>query len=175
MKTQLMLHMLALCLIFAAVLVGTFGAYSGGSFKMGSAWVVALFTAATVATIVIGMKRDTWLPFLGTTAAPLSAVPTVYYPKNASKTIVVRPPPGAVKVLYWAAERDAQEPRAAYGAMTNSGLVDVDAVDGTARLFFAPPGQYAVRGGTKVLPRHVHWRAAFANGMMSPVMTTDIE
>jgi hypothetical protein len=163
-------HMLTMILVFAALATGTISAYT--SSKKAGLWTVGIFTAASIAAILfLVFNRNTYLPFLGPTVAPIAALEPSF-PANATMKIEIRPPPGTIRVLYWASEIDALHPQQAYGAaVPNAGLATVSRDKAVLR--FAPPGQYNVPWkGT--LPRHVHWRAVFASGIMGDVQTTPI-
>ena len=159
-------RMLTLVLVYAALIAGL-------ASPKRTPWTLGIFAAAAIAALVfLVFDRNSYLPFLGPTVAPIAALDPSY-PANASLKIVVRPPPGAVRVLYWAAEIDALHPQPAYGdVVANSGLASVHR--GKAVLRIAPPGQYAVGWRGTVLPRHVHWRAVFPSGILGEVMTTPV-
>ena len=161
-------RMITLVLVYAALIAGL-------ASPKRTPWTLGIFAAAAIAALVfLVFDRNSYLPFLGPTVAPIAALDPSY-PANASLKIVVRPPPGAVRVLYWAAEIDAPRPQPAYGdVVANSGLASVSPCGRKAVLRIAPPGQYAVGWRGTVLPRHVHWRAVFPSGILGEVMTTPI-
>jgi len=163
-------RMLTLVLAYAALIAGL----ALGPKRAGP-WTFGIFAAAAIAALVfLVFDRNSYLPFLGPTVAPIAALEPSY-PANASVKIVVRPPPGAVRILYWAAEIDAAHPKPAYGdVVANSGLASVSPCGRKAVLRVAPPGQYAVGWRGTVLPRHVHWRAVFPSGILGEVMTTPV-
>jgi hypothetical protein len=158
-------RMLTLVLVYAALIAGL-------ASPKRTPWTLGIFAAAAIAALVfLVFDRNSYLPFLGPTVAPIAALDPSF-PANASLKIEIRPPPGTVRVLYWAAEIDALHPQPAYGdVVANSGLASVHR--GKAVLRIAPPGQYAV-GWKGTLPRHVHWRAVFPSGILGEVMTTPV-
>ena len=158
-------RMLTLVLVYAALIAGL-------ASPKRTPWTLGIFAAAAIAAhVFLVFDRNSYLPFLGPTVAPIAALEPSF-PANASLKIEIRPPPGTVRVLYWAAEIDAPHPQPAYGdVVANSGLASVHR--GKAVLRIAPPGQYAV-GWKGTLPRHVHWRAVFPSGILGEVMTTPV-
>jgi hypothetical protein len=174
MKTQgVMLYKASMVIIFAAVVVGAVAVYTDTKFNIHrSSWVGVLMTLALVSTLVLALRRDTYLPFLGKAAMPLGMLQPSF-PAMANAKISVNAP-GATHVIYWAAERDAPDPYTAYAETSNGGLAAV--VGGRATLKFKTPGQYSVGSVVfrRTLPRHVHWRAVYPNGMVSRVETTDV-
>lgn len=168
MKTQgVMLYKASMVTIFAAVVVAAVAVYAKSFDLRKSSWAGILITLALASTLVLALRRDTYLPFLGKAAMPLGMLQTSF-PAMADAKIAVRAP-GATHVIYWAAERDAPDPYTAYAETSNGGLAAV--IGGRATLKFKTPGQYSVG---RVLPRHVHWRAVYPNGMVSRVETTDV-
>jgi hypothetical protein len=169
MKTSnVMLYKASMVTIFAAVGVAAISVYTKNFDLHKSSWAGIVITLALVSTVVLALRRDTYLPFLGKAAMPLGMLQTSF-PAMADTKISVRAP-GATHVIYWAAERDAPDPYTAYAETSNGGLAAV--VGGVAILKFKTPGQYSVFRGT--LPRHVHWRAVYPNGMVSRVETTNV-
>jgi len=173
MKTQgVMLYKASMVTIFAAVVLAAMAVYTKTFDLRKSSWAGILITLALISTLVLAFRRDTYLPFLGKTAMPLGMLQTSS-PAMADTKITVRAPGGATHVIYWAAERDAPDPFTAYAETSNGGLAAV--VGGQATLKFKTPGQYSVgHVFQRTLPRHVHWRAVYPNGMVSRVETTNI-
>jgi uncharacterized protein len=122
-------------------------------------------------------NRDTYLPFLGETVLPCSAIPD-RIPPGATKEIPVRVPPGA-KVLYWAAEpameRLKQIPdwRQAYSKFENAGVATADST-GVATLKVRDPQAYTVPFKGRLEP-HIHFRICGDNGMLSRVKTVFVQ
>lgn len=129
--------------------------------------------AAVVGTIVLFTDRTSWLPFLGYTVLPPSAL-AEKVPTDAAFSVRVVVPKGATHVMYWASESTsgvAPTPGDAYGNFTNTGVVKAGS-DGVTSLKVRCPGQYKVRG--RALPRHVHYRAIFPSGIAGPVQTSTV-
>jgi hypothetical protein len=133
-------------------------------------WRKVVLVAATLGALWLAFRRDTWLPFLGETVVPPSAF-LVSSPDYADVSAVVAVPPGAVRVVYWAALTPANtvspSPKIAYGNFENAGVAQV--VDGKATLRFRTPGSYRARW--KTLGPHVHYRFLYPNGIASDVKT----
>ena len=81
---------------------------------------------------------------------------------------------GAVKVMYWAAHADKQQiestPQQGYGEFENIGIAAVK--EGKAIFKLNCPTQYKV--GKKILPKHVHYRLVYENGVVSDVKTLNL-
>lgn len=136
--------------------------------------IVATFILAV--TLVLIIRRDTYLPFLGYAAFPPSLIPIDdVHPKNATKEVELtfdQPVKDGTTVIYWGAlpSNDvAQTPQLAYGDFSNTGVTKVSG--GKAVIKFACPGEYYVPTGKK-LNRHIHYRLCCEKyGLMSPVQT----
>ena len=128
-----------------------------------------LVWAAGLGVVMLATDRTTYLPFLGECALP----PTVFRTatprallQGADQVIKIPAPRGAVHVVWWAAESSAAMPTKAYGAFTNSGVVDL--LPGDTQVMIAlssPVGEYMG------LPKHVHYRGVYPNGLLGPVKT----
>jgi hypothetical protein len=85
--------------------------------------------------------------------------------------------PQAIKVAYWAAHADEgnveTEPMKAYDKFENVGVTAVK--DGKATLKLKCPTSYKVNKGKIKLPRHVHYRLIYDNGVISEVLTAKLE
>lgn len=117
-------------------------------------------------------QRDTYLPFLGRTALPAYVLKDNVYPVNSNADIVV---PfnlkDGTKIVYWGAKpskNTVSNPMKAYGDYSNSGVTVVS--HGKANVRFHCPAKYSVGFGHK-LNRHIHYRIAYEDGLLSPVMT----
>lgn len=124
--------------------------------------------------LVLATDRDSYLPFLGEAAFPLSMI-ALSTPKNTSLSVQVSVPPGASHVVYWASESStamSSSPRDAYGTFGNAGVVAANS-DGTATLPLRCPGDYKVpvRGA---LPKHVHFRGIYPEGILGRVQTRGV-
>ena len=121
-------------------------------------------------------KYHTFLPFLDKTVLPPSVLLlSEQADTNTQVTINAR---GAIKVVYWAAHSDnnivEDSPFDAYDKYENVGIAAV--VDNTAVLKLKCPTAYKVkRFMKKTLPKHVHYRLIYANGVLSEVRTLKLE
>jgi hypothetical protein len=134
-----------------------------------SGWIVALIVMATFGAARLAFDKHTWLPFLGPTILPPSAL-SLKTPAQSSLSTTVNAPSNVSHVMYWAANTGSgivDDPMDAYGNFANAGVVT--ATDGRATLQLQCPGQYRVRG--RVLPRHVHYRFVRTDGIVSGIMT----
>ncbi len=123
--------------------------------------------------LAIMFNRDTYLPFLGETVIPSSALPE-QIPENADTQVEVKVEPGA-KVLYWAAEpateglKKLKDWRGAYMKYMNVGVVRANE-DGVANLMVRHPQPYSVPWKGRLEP-HIHFRVCSEDGMMGRIKT----
>jgi len=133
----------------------------------------AVYILVGLAAVSLMFYRDTYLPFLGETVMPCSALPE-QIPEGADTQIEVAAEPGA-KVLYWAAEpateamKNLQSWQKAYLKFMNVGVV-VASVDGVATLRVRNPQPYSVPWKSRLEP-HIHFRVCKDNGMMGSIQT----
>jgi hypothetical protein len=133
-----------------------------------------------IAAIYIGANRNTYLPFLGSTAIPPiifqhEMIPAGY---NVSYDLSLNNVEDGTYVLYWGAlsSKDKSDtirknPIDAYGDYSNTGIVT--AKNGKATLYFNCPDKYQV--GMKTLNRHIHYRLIRpSDPIMSPVFTAHV-
>ena len=117
----------------------------------------------------------TFLPFLDKTVLPPSLL-LLSEQANTNAEVKVEAP-GAVKVVYWAAQADTNkimdDPFEAYGAYENVGVAEVK--DSIAMLKLKCPTKYKVSSPKVTLPRHVHFRLVYENGVLSEVKTLNLE
>jgi uncharacterized membrane protein YuzA (DUF378 family) len=121
-------------------------------------------------------KYHTFLPFLDRTVLPPSVL--LLSEQADTNTQVTINAPGAIKVVYWAAHADEnivkESPMDAYDKFENIGIAAV--VDNTAVLKLKCPTKYKVKYFMKkTLPKHVHYRLIYANGVLSSVRTLKLE
>jgi hypothetical protein len=120
--------------------------------------------------------RDTYLPFLGYTALPPTAIKESLLVENANTEISVPfiNMKDGTRVIFWGA-KPAQEtqpnPQKAYSDYTNIGITSVR--NGAAVLRFNCPARYKVGPGY-TLPRHIHYRCVLDNGLITPVRTKEV-
>lgn len=144
-----------------------------GSNVLASKWARLVVLISLVGAVYLGFNRDFYLPFLGPTIVPTTAL-KVGIPADAPIAVSVDAPSNATHVMYWAATPSTvprDEPMDAYRGFRNAGVVEV--ASGKATLRLACPGTYKVGWG-KLLPRHVHYRYVFNNGMLSSVKTASV-
>ena len=132
-----------------------------------------IYGAVAIAAIILALKRDSWLPFLGYTVMPSSLVPLKENKGDISVNVRVKP---NAKVAYWATlpykNLDIPNVKTAYGNYSNSGVVMADK-NGNATLVIAKGTSYIVPSGMEI-PRHVHYRELTDDwGMMKPIKTVE--
>jgi uncharacterized membrane protein YuzA (DUF378 family) len=127
--------------------------------------------------IYVGISRDSYLPFLGETVLPCSALQEKIPDKAELKVRIIAPI--GHKVIYWAAEPGTSTDGAlknwqdAYGNFENVGVAIAES-DGSALLQVRRPQPYWVPLGHRLEP-HVHYRICGKNGMLGPVRSLFIE
>ena len=130
-----------------------------------------------LAALSIMFFRDTYLPFLGPTIAPIAVLPD-QIPDGATRHKQIQVQPGQ-KVLYWASEpsneslKQIPSWRQAYSEFKNVGITTANSA-GLATLKVRDPQAYTVPIKGRLEP-HVHYRVCYTNGMMGPVETVYIE
>jgi hypothetical protein len=145
-----------------------------GSNVLSRTWARAIVLVALVGAVFLGLNRDFYMPFLGPTVVPTSVL-RVGVPSDASVAISIDVPSNVTHVVYWAASPStmpANSPMEAYRGFRNAGIVETSGGRATMRL--ACPGTYKVGWG-RLLPRHVHYRYIFNNGIMSSVKTASVK
>jgi hypothetical protein len=127
-----------------------------------------IYLIITFSTVLLAIRREFWLPFLGKSILPDNLMP-IQTPKGANKIITINTKPNT-KIAYWAAlpGKFYQPVDEAYGNYTNSGVALSDA-KGVAKLEIIEGSGYKVPSG-KTLERHVHYRLlGLPYAMMSPI------
>lgn len=143
----------------------TFGAKSIGA--------RAVYVLVGLAAITLMFHRDTYLPFLGETVLPCSALPE-QIPEGADTSVQVKVTPKS-KVLFWAAEpgtegmKKIHDWRQAYIKFMNVGVVMSDE-KGVATFYLRNPQPYTVPWMGRIEP-HVHFRVCGDSGMMGSINT----
>lgn len=133
----------------------------------------SIFVLVGIAALIIAFDRDTYLPFLGETIVPCSAIQE-RTPPGATVSMQVQVEPNA-KVLYWAAEPETEhlekinDWRKAYLSYENAGVVKADS-SGIATLKVRKPQPYLVPWKGRLEP-HIHFRVCGDRGFMSRVKT----
>jgi uncharacterized membrane protein YuzA (DUF378 family) len=135
----------------------------------------AIYILVGLSAFAVMFNRDTYLPFLGETVMPCSAL-TEQIPENADTEVEVKVPPMS-KVLYWAAEpsteklKDLNSWKGAYLKYLNVGVVTANA-DGVATLHVRNPQPYKVPFKGRLEP-HIHFRicSGGADGFLGRIKT----
>jgi hypothetical protein len=153
-----------------------FSIHSSSS-SMVSVLKLVIAVVVGVAALWLGLRRDTYLPFLGYAALPPTLIKDRHAPANANVEAVLEVPDAAdgTKVLYWGARPSkviAPNPWRAYDDWSNAGVAEVKG--GAATIIFECPGEYQVRMRGS-LERHVHYRVVSDKGMIGPVKTTYVK
>jgi hypothetical protein len=131
-----------------------------------------------VAALYVGLRRDTYLPFLGETVIPCSVLQE-RTPEHADTSVSVSGLEPGAKVLFWAAEPKTanlatiNDWRKAYLDFANAGVTRVDEA-GHVTLRVRKPQDYTVPLKGR-LEAHVHWRVCQDGGMMGPVQITPVD
>lgn len=128
-----------------------------------------------VVAVMLFMRRDTLLPFLGEMAFPKALLqPTT--PKDSNGSVKVRlEVADGTPVVYWASESSSgvfEDPWKAYQEYENAGITLVQG--GLAEFKFRYPASYYVPSGF-LIKQHVHFRVMQANGMLSNVKTVYLQ
>ena len=138
-----------------------------------------LYMVVGVCTLLLALRRDVYLPFLGQTLFPAEAL-TLKTPQGANESVTIRTRPNA-KVVYWASEPDAHPDTAslktwdvAYSNYENSGVMKADDQGVAVLRIRGSPQGYRVGLFMKLKP-HVHFRVEGANGFFGPVKTKFID
>lgn len=123
-----------------------------------------------ISIILLAMRKQTWLPFLGDTVIPVTLIPETKNIGDTSIKIKVTP---NTKVAYWSSLPfvDEKQPvEKAYGDYSNAGVSQSDK-DGFATLTFNKGTGYVVPSGKFIKP-HVHYRELHSEySMIGPVKT----
>lgn len=129
-----------------------------------------------IAVVFLLLKKETYLPFLGTTFIPSNLFVDQQYPDgaNLNYSIDMRDYEDGTKVIYWASNSTGNiiaNPYDAYKGFNNSGLSVVKNGKADIRIFC--PDKYKVNKlFTMTLGKHFHYRIISKNtGFISPVQT----
>lgn len=130
-----------------------------------------------VLTLWMMFRRDTYLPFLGSSVLPMTALVKESIPDGANKEVTISvDAPDGTRLIYWGAQPSNKvqaNPWVAYGDYSNTGVTTVK--DGKATVRFYCPASYYVPSGTR-LDRHLHYRLCCRkNVMLGPVQTVWIK
>jgi hypothetical protein len=131
--------------------------------------VCLIFALANVGIL----DRDTHLPFLGVSYVPPTLLKDHWHNVDADIKINIDVCDRAKGIVYWSAlpHTTVQDtPMDGYGDFSNAGFSRAE--NGIAIARIKCPGRYIARG--KTLPKHIHWREVFANGLLGPVKKKDV-
>ena len=130
-----------------------------------------------IAVIFLGLKKETFLPFLGPAFIPNTLFMDEFYPDgaNLSYNIDMSNYKDGVKVIYWASNSTGsliENPQEAYKNFNNAGVTLVK--DGKATIRIYCPDKYNVQKFMKkTLDKHFHYRVACnISGFVGPVQTS---
>ncbi len=137
--------------------------------------IIYLIFGIAAIYLVAFTPSHTFLTFLDKTVLPPSLL-LLSEQANTNAEVKVDAP-GAIKVVYWAAQEEKnkviEDPYEAYGSYENIGIAAVK--DNSATLKLKCPSKYKVGKPKMTLPRHVHFRLVYANGVLSEVRTLSLE
>jgi len=129
-----------------------------------------------ISVIFLLLKKETYLPFLGTTFIPSNLFIGPQYPDgaNLNYTIDMSNYEDGTKIIYWASNSTGNiiaNPYDAYSGFNNSGLSVVK--NGKANIRIYCPDKYKINKlFTMTLGKHFHYRIISKNtGFISPVQT----
>ena len=128
--------------------------------------------------LIFFVDYHTFLPFLDKTVLPPSVLLLSERP-DTNVNIEINAG-NASKVVYWAAHADKgvveKDPWVAYGEYENIGIAAVE--NGKALLKLKCPTAYKVPKhmglGNKQLPKHLHYRLVYDNGVLSEIKTVKL-
>jgi hypothetical protein len=140
--------------------------------------ILVIFVIASV--VLLAMKKETFLPFLGLTVLPSPLIVNEKIPAgaNLSYTIDMNGYPDGTLVVYWAANKtgsNIEDPFEAYKNFNNVGVSKVKSGKAEVRIFC--PDRYKTgKVFNQLLERHFHYRIVFKDmGFLSPVMTVKVD
>jgi uncharacterized membrane protein YuzA (DUF378 family) len=133
-----------------------------------------------LSALYIMFDRDTYLPFLGRAVFPCDVL-VESMPRDATLTLTLKVRPNS-KVIFWASNPsttgEITDYKGAYGNYENSGVTKSNG-EGIVKLNIMEPQPYYVPyksqpyifPGKNILPRHVHYRVCYSNGLIGPIRT----
>ena len=161
------------------VIIGGLNWGSIGVFKWDGIQSIVGKPISRIIYIIVGLSalwlisnRDTFLPFLGETVMPCSAIQE-RIPDHADTEVRIHGLKPGAKILYWATEPATQGLSSintwqqAYLDFANAGVAVVDE-GGHVALRIRTPQPYTVPLYGR-LESHVHWRQCGEGGMLGPV------
>ncbi len=133
-----------------------------------------------LSALYVMFDRDTYLPFLGRAVFPCDVL-VESMPRDATLTLTLKVRPNS-KVIFWASNPsttgEITDYKGAYGNYENSGVTKSNG-EGIVKLNIMEPQPYYVPyksqpyifPGKNILPRHVHYRVCYSNGLIGPIRT----
>lgn len=161
----------------ALIIVGSLVMAGMGLVSTRSTVSRVVYALIIIAALSVALRRDIYLPFLGTTVMPCSILEE-RVPEHADTEVSLHGITPGAKVLYWATEPATKglatiaDWRRAYLDFANAGVAVADA-GGHVMLRIRKPQPYTVPMGRRI-ESHVHWRVCGADGLLGPVQKTDI-
>lgn len=135
-----------------------------------------MYTIIGIAGIYLLTKRKFFLPFLGETVMPPFIIKE-YKQTKYDLEIPIDVPNDVIQVVYWAANPNIDtinvlDAMSAYKGFENSGVSP--ATNGKSKLYIKCPQRYKVGLFKKILPKHLHYRYVYPNGIISSVETLNL-
>ena len=170
------IHMITISLILFYTVISSLYILLNDDYNI----ILRIFVIFVIAAaVILMMKKDTFLPFLGLTVLPSTLIANEKVPNgaNLSYTIDMSDYEEGTTVVYWAANKtDAiiEDPYEAYKNYNNVGVSKVKNGKADVRIFC--PDRYKVRKVfNQLLERHFHYRIVFKEtGFLGPVMTVKV-
>lgn len=133
-----------------------------------------LLLIVMISAILLMINRNTYLPFLGSSAVPYVFFQKDLVPEGATITqeIHLKDIKDGSRLIYWGANKKKNDispnPKEAYGDYSNAGVTEVK--DNKATLLFHCPNAY--NAFNKTIDRHIHYRIIDKDSaLLSPVYT----
>ena len=128
-------------------------------------WVLVVIGLLTVAGVIVGFRRDTYLPFLGNAVFPCSLL-ELRIPENADTEVTIHNLEAGAKVVYWCSSDSSDSSNSSDSSdssdSSNVGVARVSA-DGSATLRFQKLQSQS----------YIQWRVCLLD-TLSPVQFTKI-
>jgi hypothetical protein len=171
------IHMVAITLILFYSVISSLYILLNDDYN----FILRIFVIFVIAAaVILMMKKETFLPFLGLAHLPNTLLANEKTPNgaNLSYTIDMNGYEDGTMVVYWAANKtDAiiEDPYEAYKNYNNVGVSKVKNGKAEVRIFC--PDKYKVnKVFNQLLERHFHYRIVFKEtGFLSPVMTVKVD
>lgn len=170
-KNKIYMNMLVFIVASNAVLTSFgFNVFDNIDSLIGNYFSKFIYFITGICIVLLGMKIQTWLPFLGDTVLPFTLIPETTNVGDTTIKIKISP---NTKVAYWTSLPSTNEKPPvvkAYGDYSNAGVSKSDK-DGYATLTFNKGTGYIVPSGKFIKP-HIHYREL--NGeysMIGPIET----